>query len=85
MNKTEETNKLNELNLMFNNCGDGLEIYYMGIVGKKEVFRIARELENGKKVNWTKVRNILNKNSISFMEGHRGEGRIFSKCIDTYF
>jgi len=77
-------NMKKELIELFNGCGD-LEIYGMGMVGEKEVFRIARELENGKKVNWVKVRSILNKNNMSFMEGHRGEGRIFSKCIDIYF
>jgi hypothetical protein len=84
MNKLEELKKLNELNLMFNGCGD-FEICYMGIIGEKEVFKISRELKIGKRVNWVKIKNILNKNNIRFIKGYGDEGKTFSKNIDMYF
>jgi hypothetical protein len=85
MKKEEIEKKLNELDLMFNNCGNGVEIYYMGEWGEVDSFRISRDGEIGSRVNWVKCKNILNKNNIKFNEGHSGWGMRMSRCIDMYF
>jgi hypothetical protein len=85
MNDKEIKEKLNELDLMFNNCGNGVEIYYMGEWGKVNSFRVSRNCKIGSRVNWVKCKNILNKKNIKFNEGHSGWGMRMSRCIDMYF
>jgi hypothetical protein len=85
MKKEEIEKKLNELDLMFNNCGNGVKIYYMGEWGEVDSFRISRDVGIGSRVNWVKCKNILNKNNIKFDEGHSGWGMRMSRCIDMYF
>ena len=77
--------KLEELEVMFNGCGNGLELCYMGLDGGKESFRIYRDYKIGSRVNWVKCKSILSKNNIGFIEGHSGWGMMMSRCIDMYF
>jgi hypothetical protein len=77
--------KLEELEVMFNGCGNGLELCYMGLYGGKESFRIYRDCEIGSRVNWVKCKNILSKNNIEFIEGHSGWGMRMSRNINMYF
>jgi hypothetical protein len=85
MEKNEIVEKLNELKLMFNNCGNGLEMCYMGEGGGEMSFRICRNYKIGSRVNWAKCKKILSKNNIKFNEGHSGWGMMMSRCIDMYF
>jgi hypothetical protein len=85
MKKENVIKKLEELNVMFNNCGNGLELCYMGSWGGKESFRIYRDCEIRSRVNWVKCKKILSKNNIEFNEGHSGWGMIMSRNIDMYF
>ena len=85
MEKENVIKKLEELNVVFNNCGNGLELCYMGLRGGKESFRIYRDCGIGSRVNWVKCKKILSKNNIEFIEGHSGWGMMMSRCIDMYF
>ena len=85
MEKENVIKKLEELKVMFNNCGNGLELCYMGLLGGKESFRIYRDYKIGSRVNWVKCKNILSKNNIEFIEGHSGWGMRMSRNIDMYF
>jgi hypothetical protein len=85
MEKNEIVEKLNELKLMFNNCGNGLEMCYMGEWGGKMSFRIYRDYKIGSRVNWAKCKKILSKKGIEFTEGESGWGMRMSRNINMYF
>ena len=77
--------KLEDLELMFKNCGNGIEFSFMGEFGGKNCFRIYRDYKIGSRVNWVKCKKILNKNNIDFMEGHSGWGMMMSRNINICF
>lgn len=73
--------KLNELNEVFNKCGNGVWISCMD--NKIGRFRISRESwKLSSRVDWVKCKKILNKKGIEFIEGESGWGMRMSRCID---
>ena len=74
--------KLEVLREMFSKCGNGVRVMMMSDVNEKDRFRIYRY--DGR-VNWVKCKEILNKNSVSFIEGHDGYGMMMGRCIDFDF
>lgn len=85
MDTKEILEKLEELKLIFNNCGNGIAFCFMGEYNGKNRFRICRDHKDGSRVNWVKCKKILSKNNIDFDEGHSGWGMRMSRMIDFYF
>ena len=75
--------KLEELNIIFSKCGNGVRIMCIDEEGDR--WRIYRYFEDGSRVNWVKCKNILNKKGIEFIDGDSGNGKRMSRCIDFKF